>query len=729
MPDNSNQNLLHGSSYILMSHFQATAPVANALIHEQSPYLLQHAYNPVQWNVWSAEVFERARRENKPVFLSIGYATCHWCHVMERESFEHPDIAALLNEHFIPIKVDREERPDIDAVYMAFCQALTGHGGWPLSVFLTPDEKPFYVGTYFPPQTVGNRPGFSHVLQQIAYAWREDREAILSSSDDLTKRLQERLEQRSPEIVPSDIQKQAFTRFEQLFDPQFGGFGTQPKFPSPQNLLFLLRYFYRTGNPDALTMVTKTLDCMRSGGIYDHIGYGFHRYSTDRQWVLPHFEKMLYDQAMLAIANLETFQVTGLERYARTAEEIFTYVLRDMSSPEGAFYSAEDADSEGREGKFYVWTQQEIYQILGESDGALFCAAYSVLPEGNFNDEASGKRSGENIIKNGEAHKTLAQRHDIDPGELSAKLSIMRQRLFEVREKRIRPLNDDKILTDWNGLMIAAFAIAGRALDNALYTRAAERAWKFITQHSSHEDRLYHRWRGGHRAIPAFLDDYAFLAWATLELYHTTLNVRYLHKTRFYCDEMLRLFLPDGASGALALQAHDQKDLIITTREGYDGAIPSGNSIAATVLARFGLLTSSERYLKAASAVIQDFAAEIRHHPVGFAQMLIAKDLLHGQTTEIILAGSPHQPEIHEMLGELQRRFLPASSVILNTQPDDLATLVEQASYQTALNGDVTVYICERFLCKEPLHTLKNLQTALDALGHSARNHLPNDHS
>jgi uncharacterized protein len=702
-----------------------SAPFTNALIHEQSPYLLQHAHNPVNWRAWNDATFELAKHEDKPIFLSIGYATCHWCHVMERESFEDVNTADFINQHYIAIKVDREERPDIDAIYMSVCQALTGQGGWPLTIFMDADKKPFFAGTYFPPENHPNRPGFLYLLQHIENAWRTERSKIAESCEAIVEHLSAKKlansstnAATSAPTLPADILHQAFSRYEQTFDPQFGGFGSQPKFPSPQNLLFLLRHYKRTRNTAPLAMVEQTLRAMRKGGVFDHIGYGFHRYSTDREWLVPHFEKMLYDQAMMALACLETYQITRDETYSRIAEEIFTYVLRDMTDANGGFYSAEDADSEGHEGKFYIWTSEEVRAVLGDEDGRLFTALYNFSAEGNFEDEATRERTGENIPHLRLSMDDFAAAHSIDADELRARISTMRERLFTHREQRVHPLKDDKILTDWNGLMIAAFAFGGRVLDNALYTQVAERSLEFIqttmltgnsTNENTHEStktaaqRLLHRYRLGNAAIPAFLDDYAFVAWGAFELYQTTFNLKYLETTLFYCDEILRLFA-NTSDGGFYFSAEDNERLIVRTQEGYDGAIPSGNSVAANVLARVGKLTSRKHYTDAAERTIAYFAAYIQQHTTGFAQMLIAHDMVSGGATqEIIIAGSPSDIATHEMLRSIAEAYLPHAVLAFNHTPHTVKNYIEQAEYQISANGAATAYFCEDFTCKAPV--------------------------
>ncbi len=698
----------------------------NALIHEKSPYLLQHAHNPVNWYAWSDEAFEQARRENKPIFLSIGYATCHWCHVMERESFENTNTADFLNEHYISIKVDREERPDIDAIYMSVCQALTGQGGWPLTIFMDADKQPFFAGTYFPPENHAQRPGFPYLIQHIENSWRTEREKITESSTAILEHLKKShlsSDGAKPPVTNDQLTNtlltQAFTRYEQIFDPHFGGFGSQPKFPSPQNLLLLLRHFKRTGEVSALAMVERTVLSMRKGGIFDQLGYGFHRYSTDREWLLPHFEKMLYDQAMMSLVCLETFQITKNEAYSRIAEEIFTYVLRDMTDDNGGFYSAEDADSEGHEGTFYIWTSKEIREVLGDSDGRLFAAFYNFTEEGNFEEEATRERTGDNIPHIRLSEADFAHAHGIDTEELRARLSVFRERLFAHREKRVHPLKDDKILTDWNGLMIAAFAVGGRVLDNALYTQAAERSFGFFQQRmfalqndSTAPPRLLHRYRTGDAAIPAFLDDYAFLAWGALELYQTHFQTKYLKSSLFLADEMLRLF-ENTDDGGFYFSASDNETLIIRTQEAYDGAIPSGNSIAASVLARLGRLTNRAQYIRSAERTIAHFVESVQRYPTGFAQMLIAADFLTQSAQEIIFAGAASHPATHDILRLLAETFLPYSVVAYNHTPHELKEWIEQAEYQTSHNGAPTLYICENYQCHAPLSDIAAMRTAL----------------
>ena len=558
----------------------------NRLQHEKSPYLLQHANNPVDWYPWGEEAFEKARKEDKPILLSIGYSTCHWCHVMEYESFEDEEVAALMNETFVSIKVDREERPDIDNIYMTVCQLLSQGGcGWPLNVFMTPDKKPFYAATYVPKNSRYGRLGMMELIPRIAEVWKNNREEILKSAESTTQSLTLATDPtriQAGEELDSKTLKKTYEQLESRYDPAHGGFGNRPKFPTPHNLLFLLRYGQRTGNQKAIDMVSKTLESMSNGGIFDHIGFGFHRYSTDSEWLVPHFEKMLYDQALLALAYTEAYQLTKNKGFKQTAEQIFTYVLRDMTSPDGGFYSAEDADSEGEEGKFYLWSQQEIIEILGKKEAELVINIYNTEPGGNFTDEVSGEKPGTNILHLNKNPDQAAMALGISRDELDSRINESRQKLFDVREKRIHPSKDDKIITDWNGLMIAAFAKAGRVFENKKYTDAAEKAADFINSKLTKDGRLLHRYRGGDAAILANIDDYAFFIWGLLELYESTFNIVYLKEAISLTDQMIKYFWDDTNYGFFFTPSDGEK-LLVKQKEIYDGAVPSGNAVAMIV--------------------------------------------------------------------------------------------------------------------------------------------------
>jgi uncharacterized protein len=693
------------------------APHQNRLAREKSPYLLQHAGNPVDWHPWGEEAFALARREDRPIFLSIGYSTCHWCHVMERESFEQEDVARILNQHFVPIKVDREERPDVDQIYMTVCQALTGSGGWPLTVILTPDRRPFFAGTYFPPETRFGRPGLKEVLYQVVAAWEQQRDRVAEAAERITHEIQPHFAGSPGGAMGVETLRLGFEQLAQRFDGEHGGFGIAPKFPTPHVLTFLLRYWLRAGEPKALEMVETTLQGMRRGGIYDHVGFGFHRYSTDREWLVPHFEKMLYDQALLLIAYVEAFQATRKPIYGAVVREIAAYVLRAMTSPEGAFYSAEDADSEGEEGKFYIWRRSEIEAILGAEEAALYCRAYQIEADGNWRDEATGKVPGTNIPHLDVDPAAIAAELGIEPAQLARRLEAARQKLFEARERRVHPHKDDKILTSWNGLMIAALAKAAQALDDPSYAMAAERALDFVTAKLVREDgRLLARFRDGEAAHPAYLDDYAFLAWGLLELYEATFAARHLDAALRLAREMDRLFRdPDG--GGYFFTGEDGEPLLARAKEIYDGAAPSGNSVAALVLLRLGRITGDPGLEKSAAAVFEAFSGTASKAPTAHTQLLGALDFALGPTREIVIAGEKADAEARAMIREVRDRFLPRK-VLLWSLPSEAKTLHGLAPFvsaQTPVAGAAAAYVCENYACRAPVTSADELGRLLDA--------------
>ncbi len=688
------------------------ASTGNRLARESSPYLRQHAHNPVDWYPWGDEAFEAAKAADKPVFLSIGYSTCHWCHVMERESFENEAIAAVLNEHFVAIKVDREERPDVDAIYMAAVQRISGRGGWPLSVFLTPDREPFFGGTYYRPD------GFRSLLLGVDRAWRESREAVNADARNLTDLI--RLDESHEKAVElgDEVLRAAFATFEKVYDGEYGGFGRAPKFPRTHSLSFLLRYAHRTGDDKATAMVVETLDRMARGGIRDHLAGGFHRYSTDREWLLPHFEKMLYDQALIARSYLEAYQWTRREEFAQIAREIFEYVLRDMTDEHGAFHSAEDADSEGVEGKFYVWTEAEIVEILGEGDAEIFARVYGVESEGNFRDEATGVRTGENILHLARPTTAVATELGSTVADLEARLAAMRGRLWEHREGRVRPRKDDKVLADWNGLMISALALGGRVLDEPRFTQAATRAADRVLSVLRDEDgRLLHRYRAGHADIPAFLDDHAFLAFAMLDLFESTFDPRWIDEASRLASEMAARFAGDERGGYFSTPA-DAKGLLKRARPVYDGAVPSGNSVAALVLARLGRLTSSHEIEAGADAILEGFSAALRASPTGSPFMLQALDERLGPPRELVIAGRLADPVAAAMLREVRTRFLPRALVVFRPAEEAAAeALVRRVPFveaQRSVDGMATAYACTNYTCELPATDLEAWRAALD---------------
>ena len=679
----------------------------NRLGAASSPYLLQHADNPVHWFEWGEEAFAAARSEDKPIFLSIGYSTCHWCHVMEHESFEDAEVARLLNDTFICIKVDREERPDIDNIYMAACQMMTGHGGWPLTIIMTPEKEPFMAGTYFPKESRSGRMGMLELLPRIKELWANDRDRIHQSAVSVTQALQNAQQPAGGEELTAENLLAARDQLQARFDAEHGGFGEQPKFPTPHQLLFLLRHWHRTGDAESLAMVEKTLEAMRLGGIYDHVGFGFHRYSTDRRWHVPHFEKMLYDQAMLTLAYTEAYLATGKDTYARTVEEIWTYVERDMTAPEGGFYSAEDADSEGEEGKFYMWTEAELRQVLTGKQAEFAIASMNVASEGNFRDEATGRMTGDNILY-------LA--HSL-PADKQERWEAARRKLLAHREGRIRPQRDDKILTDWNGLMISALARAGQALDQDHLIAAAEQAAGFLLAHMrDKQGRLLHRYRSGQAGILGHLDDYAFLTGGLLDLYEATFDASYLRTALELNGEMLERFW-DDEHGGLFFTADDGEALLVRSKEIYDGAVPSGNSVAALNLIRLGRITSDPALEERATAIGRTFARQVSRAPTAFTQLLSAVAFGVGPSWEVVIAGKRGSDDAAAMLAALRGSYHPHKVVIFHPQGDGRAEIAQLAPFvakQNSLDGKATAYVCRNYACKAPTTDVAEMLAALD---------------
>jgi uncharacterized protein YyaL (SSP411 family) len=584
---------------------QSQNKTPNRLIHQKSPYLLQHAYNPVEWYPWGEEAFLKAKQDDRPVFLSIGYSTCHWCHVMAHESFEDQEVADLLNKHFISIKVDREERPDIDHIYMTVCQALTGHGGWPLTIIMDTDKRPFYAATYLPKSNSRGMPGLINLLPRIAQAWRENKGALLQSGQQISRLIDAKPEKKEQKTVDLSVLGDAYRQFAYDFDDQWGGFGPPPKFPTPHNLLLLLQYYQTMKEEHALQMAEKTLQCMYRGGIYDHIGFGFTRYSTDRLWLVPHFEKMLYDNALLAMAYLECYRITKNEFYATVSRDIFTYVLRDMTGEEGEYFSAEDADSEGEEGRFYLWDQEEIKEIL-ESQAECWSQNYDISAKGNFEG-----RNIPNLIHTAEYFET---RLAMEPE---------RQKLLAFREKRPRPLKDDKVLTAWNGLMIAAMAMGSRILKDDKYNQAACRAVDFINKNLRRDDgRLLARYRDGHAEHFGYAADYAYLIWGLLELYETGRNEKYLIMAQQLNQDLLKYFW-DEEDGGLFFYGHDAENLLTRPKEGYDGAIPSANAVAARNFIRLARITKNTELEIKAQQALDCFSRQILDQPTAHSFWLL----------------------------------------------------------------------------------------------------------
>ncbi|HWR56272.1 MAG TPA: thioredoxin domain-containing protein [Negativicutes bacterium] len=677
----------------------STEKKANRLVNVKSPYLLQHAYNPVDWYPWGDEAFEKAKREDKPIFLSIGYSTCHWCHVMERESFEDVEVAEVLNKHFVAIKVDREERPDVDHVYMRVCLALTGSGGWPLTVMMDPEKKPFFAGTYFPKEGTMGRPGLLSILKAVQHKWQEDRSYLSQSAGEIYEAISRRGQRGKEGEFSPELLDKAFKQFKEDFDADYGGFGQAPKFPSPHNLLFLMRYWYRTDNAEALDMAAKTLQGMRRGGMYDHVGYGFARYAVDDRWLVPHFEKMLYDNALLTYAYLEGYQCTGDADFARVAQETLTYILRDMTGAEGGFYSAEDADSEGEEGKFYVWRPAEIKAILGEADGELFCKFYDVKSSGNFEHSTTVLHHIDYDLKEFAAGMGRA------PEEIEAVLAQCRQKLFAVRERRVHPYKDDKVLTGWNGLMIAALAKAAQVLGDTAYTEAAQRAVSFIEQRLTREDgRLMARYRDGEAAFPAYLEDYAFLSWGLIELYEATLDIAYLEKALNLVNAMRELFW-DETEGGFFFYGQDAESLIARPKDLYDGAMPSGNSVAAWVLARLFRMTGDAGLETLVRRMFSFFTPEVMRHPRSYAGFLLAGELYGSSPRQVVLANQGNREEIAGFLQEIGRRFLPDAAILYHdpTRQGAVEKYLPHIQAQGPVEGRAAAYVCENFACQKPV--------------------------
>jgi hypothetical protein len=675
----------------------------NRLINEKSPYLLQHAYNPVDWYPWSEEAFEKAKKEDKPIFLSIGYSTCHWCHVMEHESFEDEEVAKIINENFVPIKVDREERPDIDNIYMNVCMMMTGGGGWPLTILMTPDKKPFYAGTYFPKESSYTRIGIKDLLLKISEMWKNERESLIKRSEKVMEHLKDYVKAKSGnEQLPKEVLDHAYEELKDRFDRYYGGFGNRPKFPSPHNFMFLLRYWKRTGKENALQMVEHSLKMMRLGGIFDQIGFGFHRYSTDERWFLPHFEKMLYDQAMLSMAYTETYQATKNPFYRKVAEEIFEYVLRDMTDKNGGFYSAEDADSEGEEGKFYVWSYNEIKKILGE-DSDLFVKIFNITEEGTYREEATGKPTGTNIPYLKKPLDEIAEELGVPFEELEKKVEEMRKKLFEIREKRVHPLKDDKILTDWNGLMIAALSKGAQAFNNSEYLNSAKKSADFILDKMKMEDGgLYHRYRDGEVSFKGNIDDYAFMVWGLIELYEASFETKYLEEALNLTNYAVEHFWDKENGGFYFTPDNTDEELIIRQKEVYDGAYPSGNSVMLYNLARLSKMTGKTEFEKYAEKETEVFSFDVQRMPSAHTMFLIGFDFMVNETSEIVIVGEKDKEDTRKFIRALYDNFEPFVVALLKYPTSNLEKIAEYTKNLTEIEDKATAYVCKNFNCNLP---------------------------
>ncbi len=671
--------------------------MANRLANAKSPYLQQHASNPVDWYEWGEEALERARREEKPIFLSIGYSACHWCHVMERESFEDPQIAQLLNQHFVCIKVDREERPDLDQIYMAAVQMMTGRGGWPLSVFLTPEREPFFGGTYWPPRRRMGMPGFDEILQAVIDAWEHRRELARQQARELTSRIAQRIPD-SPVVageLNEELLHQAATQLRSQFDSRHGGFGPAPKFPHATDLRLLLRIACRSTQWELLQIATVTLKKMAAGGIRDHLGGGFARYSVDDRWLVPHFEKMLYDNALLAEAYLETFQLTGDEQLAQVARETLSYVLERMTDSRGGYFSSEDADSEGEEGKYYVWSYEEIIEALPPDIADRFCQVYGVTPEGNF--------EGRNILNLHRPLEETAHVNGWDVGQLRTQIAQAKTLLLQVRQQRVPPARDEKILTSWNAMMIRAMAAAGRALEEDAFVESAVKGATFLRDHMRRPDGLlWHCWRDGTAYLDAYLDDYAALADALLVLYEATWDEQWLEWTAELLTVMQERF--SSPSGLLFYTAGQQADQIARLPDLQDGSVPSGNSMAATALLRYASLAHNVAFADAAEKILLTAGRWMEQAPMAMGQMLIALDWYLGPNQQVVVVGPRDESAVGDLLARLGRVFLPRTVCAYRADPA-IGRPVLDAIFagKGQLAPPPTVYLCQNFVCEAPV--------------------------
>ncbi len=686
---------------------------SNRLIHEKSPYLLQHAFNPVEWYPWDNEAFEKARKEDKPIFLSIGYSTCYWCHVMEREVFEDTAIARLMNEKLICIKVDREERPDIDRVYMTAVQAITGSGGWPMSVFMTADRKPFFGGTYIPPKAQYGRPGFPDLVNRIDELWHHERNKLLESSEQITTMLQSQASSSGAAQLNDTVLHTAYHQFSNGYDAVYAGFGSAPKFPRPVAFNFLLRYYARTGQDSALQITLATLRALAKGGVYDHIGGGFHRYSVDGQWRVPHFEKMLYDQAQLVTSYLEAYQITHDETFANVARDMLNYVLRNLRDPQGGFYSAEDAESafdaehleEKEEGVCYLWTRAEIVQHLGKEHADIFNYYYGVEDAGNALHDPQRVFIGKNILYIAHTLDETAAKFNKTSDEIKKILAEARQKLFADREHRPRPHLDDKIITAWNGLMISAFAKAYQVLGEKTYVDAAEHASQFVMSklYDPKTHQLYRRYRDGDARFDGGLQDYAFLVQGLLDLYETSFDVRWLDDAINLTTQQITSFRDNVNDGFYDASGNDST-ILVKMKEDYDGAEPTGNSIAAINLLRLSQMTDNKEWRAIAEKTISAFGSRLQQHPEIAPQMLVALEWSLSTSKEIIIAGTPSSEDTQALLKEIRSRFIPNKVILLLNSDTErrISQLLPFTTTMRMINGKATAYICENYACQLP---------------------------
>lgn len=674
----------------------------NKLINELSPYLQQHAYNPVDWYPWNETAFKKAKDENKPIFLSIGYSTCHWCHVMEKESFEDTEVAKILNDNFVSIKVDREERPDIDSIYMTTCQMMTGHGGWPLSLFLTPDKKPFFAGTYFPKDNRYGRIGFKELLIKVKDAWNNNFEEVIKSSNEITSSLNQVFAKSEVSFIDENIFEKAFNYFQSTYDNVNSGFGNAPKFPSPHNLIFLLKYYKETYNLSALNMVINTLQKMRLGGIYDHIGFGFHRYSTDKIWLVPHFEKMLYDQAMLIIAYSYAFQITKNDFFKNTVYEIIEYLITKMQNAEGSFYSAEDADSEGEEGKFYLWTYDELKNLLPENEFLLVTDFFNIKKAGNYFDEFSRTTTEKNILHQTYTIEEFSKLKNVQLHELNKNINLIRNKIYNQREKRIHPFKDEKILTDWNSLLISAFSIAGRIFHDDILIEKANQIIEFIeNKMKSANGELLHRFKDSKAEIKATLDDYAFYIMGLLEFYQATLDFNIVEKIIFYTDLTISKFY-DEPNGGFFIADKNATDLIVKTKDIYDTAIPSGNSVMIYNLFKLNSILFENKFSHIIEKTISFLSYNLSKSPSASTFLLYAY-MNYLKPTELVIIYKDKN-ELIEVLKELNNFY--NNITIIAFSENEIP--INFSSYKL-LNNNTTFYLCKNFNCELPTNQIEKI--------------------
>jgi len=673
----------------------------NRLIHETSPYLLQHAQNPVHWYPWGEEALNKAKKENKPIFLSIGYSSCHWCHVMAHESFEKEEIAEIMNENFINIKVDREERPDIDDIYQKACQAVTGSGGWPLSVFLTPDQKPFYVGTYFPSFDSYGRPGFGSLLRQLSQTYKENPKEIEKYTLDSMKRLEQPEQFSTFAKLEKDLLDEAAVNLLQIADHFNGGFGSAPKFPNAANLSFMLRYHKLSGISRFKEFALRTLNKMANGGIFDQIGGGFHRYTTDARWLVPHFEKMLYDNALIPLVYVEAYQITKDQKYLDVLKKTLDYILRDMTSPEGGFYSSQDADSEGEEGKYYVWKKREIQEILGK-DAEVFCLYFDVTDGGNF--------EGMTILNNSIDLSAVAFHCGVAESKVKEIIESCSQKLLEARSKRVPPGRDDKIITSWNALMISAFAKGYRVSGEKSFLEAAENCIKFIEKNLTKDGELLRTYKDGKGKIKGYLDDYAFLVNSLLDIFEVNPNSKFLDLALIHANYLIDHFW-DSNGNSFFLTADNSEKLIIRPKSNYDLSLPSGNSVAATALLRLYHLTQEKKFLDISIKIMQSQGIKAAENPFGFGQLLNTIFLYLQKPIEITLLNTKNK----EIFETLTKKFLPESIFVTFKNEEQVKELEKYSFFQGKKfdKSDTTVYVCKDFTCSRPLRSIQEIEKLL----------------